>query len=183
MTYLLASDFHGNFSAYEKFSRIAEALNPSKIALLGDLFGGDGAAPVNHCLRNICAPIVAVRGNCDFSSDMRDLSAGFKDAYFIERVGDRLACFSHGHIYGRHSAPRELFETRRDGAKMKKPIVFYGHYHFPEILVRPSFFAVCVGSAGRPAMSSAPSCCAFDGTTVKILSLEDGSVAIEKTLD
>ena len=174
MKYLIASDFHGRVSAYKDLAEAVNVFRPDKVILLGDLCDGSGARSVNNELDKIFCQILSVRGNCDFPTIFDELHLGDAGTCYNEKIGDRTAFFTHGHIYGRNVLPP--FSERGD-------VVFYGHYHFPEIATLAGRTCVCVGSAGKPRGGSEPTFCLFDGETVKICNLKTYEVIVEKTLE
>ena len=174
MKYLLAADFHGNIEAYAELKRVADEVQPDAVVLLGDLCDASGAQPVNNVLDRIFYPILAVRGNCDYPDVFSSLNLGGRDVSFMEEIEGKRVFFSHGHVYGRANVP---------GVLGKGDVLFYGHYHVPEI-VRQKYgvWLVCVGSAGRPGGGSAPTYCLFDGFSVQIRHLYTDEIIMETRL-
>lgn len=173
MKYLIASDFHGNNDAYKELKRAAENILPDKIILLGDYFDGSGVAPVNNELKKIFFPLLAVQGNCDYPALYNALDAGLMNNGFFEEINGRRVYFTHGHIYGRNSAPAVIGEN---------DAVFYGHYHVPEISKSGGIWRVCVGSAGRPRGGSDACFCVFDGIFAEIFSFPSGKSIVKTKL-
>ena len=174
MKYIIASDLHGNFDSYERLRGVVLKENPDKLIFLGD-FGGNGTEGfINGCLARIYCPILGVQGNNDSDSYMRSLDLGNQGRYYLEETDGRKLFFTHGHLYGRINEPPIL----GDG-----DVIFYGHYHFPEIYRKRGVWHVCVGSAGRPAGGSDPAFCLFDGKAVKIISLSTGNTVVEQEID
>lgn len=160
MKYLIATDLHGNVEAYKQLKRVADSERPDEIVLLGDLCDSYGYYPVNCVLDNIFYPILSVRGNCDRPDVMEKLNLGDKGVSFMEEVGEKRIYFTHGHVYGRTNLP---------GVLGKGDILFYGHYHAPEVVKNKyGVWLVCVGSAGRPRGGSHPTYCVFDGKSIII---------------
>ena len=158
MMYLIASDFHGRIGAYKDLVRAVSECKPDKVILLGDLCGASPSG-INAELDKIYCQIFAVRGNCDPLTDFSALDFGDAGLCYSEKSGGRNLFFTHGHIYGRTAFPP--FSEKGD-------ILFYGHYHFPEISVIKGITCVCVGSMGQPRGGSVPTFCLFDEKTIKI---------------
>ena len=173
MTYVLAADFHGNIEAYERFRLVLDRIKPEKAVLLGDFFDGGGALSVNNVLKKIFTPIIAVKGNCDSPTEFSSLDAGLRDRFFYEEIDCRRVCFTHGDLYGRGTVPPVLGEG---------DVIFFGHYHVPEISKSGGIWRICVGSAGRPRGCSSASYCVFDGKTAKICALYTDEVIAEAEL-
>lgn len=172
--YLLAADFHGNIEAYKALKRAADAIRPDEIVLLGDLCSYGGDIEVNNELDKIFFPILAVRGNCDDGGTFDRLHAGLRGDGFFEENGARRVYFTHGHRYGRIALPPVLG---------KGDVLFYGHFHVPEIAVLKGVTAVCVGSMGRPRGNSEACFCTFDGEVIAFYAAETGQKFREYRLE
>ena len=173
MLYLMAADFHGRMGAYKGLVKVVEKHKPDKVILLGDVIGGGTPYVINCELAKIYAQILAVRGNCDTYSDFGLLDVGDVGTCYCEKIGERNVFFTHGHIYGRTAFPP--FCERGD-------VIFYGHYHCPEIAVIRGVTCVCVGSMGLPCGGSEPSFCLFDGEKIEIRNMETDEIIVEVSL-
>lgn len=168
MKYLIAADLHGSISAYEKLKELADKHRPDKIILTGDLCEGS-VGDINNQLRKIYYPIIAVRGNCDRASEFGLLELGDKGKEHIEKLEEKTLFFTHGDGYGK-VVPPILGEG---------DIIFYGHYHYPEISVKNGVIRVCVGSLARPAFCSKKSYCLLTDHTISIIDAEGENVVSE----
>ena len=166
---MIAADFHGSVEAYKELKRVADEVKPDKIVLLGDLVDGSGVYPVNNELDKIYYPIMAVRGNCDYTFSEQDLHAGEGGLGFCEETEGRRAYYTHGHVFGRQNIPPMLG---------KGDVLFFGHYHVPEMAFLRGILCVCVGSMGRPRGDIGPTYALFDGESVKIVALRTGKVIV-----
>ena len=63
--FLIAADFHGSISAFDKVLDLFHQLKADKLLLLGDIFGTDAEEMVNK-LNEIADKVVVVRGNNDW---------------------------------------------------------------------------------------------------------------------
>ncbi len=173
MKYIIASDFHGNTAAYERFKEIFDREKPDKAIFLGDYFVGGDVTSVNNVLKKIFTPLIAVRGNCDGISDFSELDAGLRDRLFYEEILGKRVCFTHGDLYGRGAVPPVIGEG---------DVIFFGHYHVPEISKSDGIWRICVGSAGRPRGYLPASYCVFDGEKVKICAMDTDETITEAEL-
>ena len=173
MLYMAVADLHGNASAYEKIRDKAKELNPDKLFFLGD-FGGEPAWINNVVLDRIYCPIIGVQGNNDSLAFMESVNLGNQGRFYTEEHGGRKLFFTHGHLYGRTGIPPVLGEG---------DIIFYGHYHFPELYKKHGVWHVCVGSAGLPAIGTEATYCLFDGEKIRILSLDTDETVVERSLE
>lgn len=172
MLYMIVADLHGNESAYEEIRDAAIAIKPDKLLFLGD-FGGDSKWINNVVLDRIYCTLLGVRGNNDTASFMESLNLGEQGRFYTEETDGRTLFFTHGHLYGRTGIPPVL----GDG-----DVIFYGHYHFPEIYREHGVWHVCVGSAGLPTMGTEPTYCLFDGASIRLISLKTGETISEQSI-
>lgn len=105
---------------------------------LGD-FGSDAAA----IAKRLPVPYYAVRGNCDFRSDLpRTLTVAFEDARVL---------LVHGDAYRSVYALSALAEEQGCGA------VLFGHSHTPLLSAQGPLLILNPGSLSCPRCGSAPS--------------------------
>src|SRR5574344_1893773 len=111
MKILFLSDIHGVPSTLERALKMAETLNPDRIALLGDLLyhGPRNGVPnfydpvrVTDILNGLKDRIVAVRGNCDAEVDQAMLQFPIAADYQVLDSGNRKFFLTHGHVYNEY---------------------------------------------------------------------------------
>ncbi len=108
---VVISDIHHDFARLE---RLLPVINSADYLV----FCGDGVNDVLRIRGLITVPIVCVRGNNDFSSDIAEI-AGLK-------FGDTRALVTHGHKFNVRHGVAQLVNM----AEMKNcKLVFYGHTH------------------------------------------------------
>ena len=173
MKYLIVADLHGNVNAYVKLKQIADDVKPDKIVLLGDLCDGNGAESVNNELRKIFYPIIAVRGNCDTDRIFSKLELGDKGRFFCEKIGERTLFFTHGHVYGMNIPP----------ILGKGDVIFFGHYHVPEVSKAQNVLRVCVGSLGKPRGYAPPTYCVLLDDEISIVNAETCETLLKTYLE
>lgn len=149
MKFVVASDIHGSATWCKRFLEAAEAEQPDRILLLGDvLYHGprndlpEGYAPkeVIAMLNPLAEQIVCVRGNCEAEVDqmvlsfpcMADYTVVFDPAAGHAPDGSALAApearelfLTHGHVFGAgyHNS------TDNMPALPAGSILLYGHTH------------------------------------------------------
>jgi putative phosphoesterase len=174
MKYLIASDLHGSVDGYEKIKQVADRISPDKIVLLGDLCDGGGCGPVNSVLGKINYPIVAVEGNCDYRGELAGLELGDKGLSFTETIDGKRAFFSHGHLYNSSNIPSVLNEG---------DVLFYGHFHRPEIAKKKGVWCVCDGSVSRPSAFCRPAYCVLYDNIVTLYDAESDEIVVSANID
>ncbi len=131
------SDSHGDISAARRFF---DRLSP-----LDCLFHlGDYAADGEKLSKLFSCPVYAVRGNCDYRSDMP-----------LERQVDLNAkrfLLLHGHQY--YSLSALMYR----GEEVHADMVLYGHTHVPDLSADGPRLLLNPGSLSRPRNGSAESC-------------------------
>ncbi len=116
MKILVMSDSHGNLKGVEKALK--------KLGSNADVVVhcGDGTRGEALWLKENCGDkkVVCVRGNCDFTGDM-------KDEEYFEVCGKKIMA-THGHLYGvKYGLERLSYKAEEEGASL----VFFGHTHIP----------------------------------------------------
>lgn len=111
MKLMVFSDSHGD--AENMLSAIAQSL-PDMIIHLGD--GGRDVSKIKKQFPKI--PLKAVRGNCDFSSDLPEEE--------LFSVGKAKIFITHGHIF---SVKRTLSPLIDESIARSANIVMFGHTH------------------------------------------------------
>lgn len=81
---------------------------------------GDGAPDFVTLCQSYGVPYAAVRGNCDFCSDL--------PLEMTLNLGGKTIYFTHGHSYGVKSV---LSPLRRRGEEEGADLILYGHTHTP----------------------------------------------------
>lgn len=149
MKFVIASDIHGSATWCKKFLEAAEAEQPDRILLLGDvLYHGprndlpEGYAPkeVIAMLSPLAEHIVCVRGNCEAEVDQMVLnfpcmadytivldpaSTKAPDGEALEAPVQRELFLTHGHVFGAgyHNSVDNLPQLPTGS------ILLYGHTH------------------------------------------------------
>ena len=137
MTYLVVSDIHGSASGLQLLKQAIFAQKPDVLVVLGDiLFGAyDGnEGNLQTFFRTLSIPVLAVRGNCDFSDDARYL--GFD---LPER---RTFSFANRTFHLQHRPWCSSFEPG--------DVAMCGHTHVKCLYEEAGVFYLNPGSLGRP---------------------------------
>ena len=131
------SDSHGDISAAKRFF--------DSLAPLDCLFHlGDYAADGVKLSKLFSCPVYAVRGNCDYRSDMP-----------LERIVDlsgKRFLLLHGHQY--YYIDALLYR----GEEVHADMVLYGHTHMPDLSADGARLMLNPGSLSRPRGGSVESC-------------------------
>ncbi len=131
------SDSHGDISNAKRFF--------DRLAPLDCLFHlGDYAADAEKLAKLFDCPAYAVRGNCDYRSDMP-----------LERqvdLGGKRFLLVHGHQY--YSWNTLLYR----GEEVHADMVLYGHSHMPDLSADGPRLILNPGSLSRPRGGSVESC-------------------------
>lgn len=173
MKYLICADLHGNIESYVKLKTIADSILPDKIILLGDLCDGFGEESINNELRKIFYPIIAVKGNCDSTNVFSKLQLGDKGRFFCENIEKRNLFFTHGHIYGMNIPP----------VLGKGDVIFFGHFHVPEISKSQGVLRVCVGSLGKPRGYAPPTYCILSDNAITLFNANNNEPILKTFLE
>lgn len=168
---MILSDIHGFTEPLKKALAFFDEEKCSNILFLGDaLYHGPrnafdetyNAAATAELLNRYSDKIIAVRGNCDSEVDQMVLSYPLMSDYHIVLDGERKIFFTHGHIYNRSVMPPL---NRGD-------IFASGHTHVAEIEEEKGIYHFNPGSISLPRSNTEASFGLYDGSALKILSLE-----------
>ena len=131
------SDSHGDVSAAKRFF--------DSLAPLDCLFHlGDYAADGTKLAELFSCPVYAVRGNCDYRSDL--------PSELVVDLGGKRFLLLHGHQYYYMDA---LFYR---GDEVRADMVLYGHTHVPDLSADGARLLLNPGSLSRPRGGSVESC-------------------------
>jgi predicted phosphodiesterase len=154
--YLVFSDIHSNFEAFEKFLGQKKVKNADKILFLGDLVGyGPNPDEVIGQFREL-THMQAVRGNHDkviaelessslfnpaaaFSAEWSKLKISPANFQYLKKlpkgpqVVDRFITICHGSTFDEDYYVFSQFEAMESFKFMETSIGFFGHTHFPII--------------------------------------------------
>jgi len=165
--FVVAADFHGSISAFDKVLDLFRQYKADKLLLLGDIFGTDSEEMVNK-LNDIADKVTIVRGNNDwyFEPFFAEFEI-FNQTY--ENLNGRTAFLCHGHklndmslgIYGAQ-------------------VILQGHVHRPFIFKEQGVIRICVGSPAKPRFGSKPSIAVVDNEKIQLISL-NGELIDETT--
>ena len=115
MKFIVFSDSHGS----RRTMLEAMASHPNADCFL---HLGDGAPDFVELCRSKGLPYAAVRGNCDFASDLpTEMTLSFGEFTFY---------LTHGHICG---AKYSTYGLREHGQHAGADVVLYGHTHIPHL--------------------------------------------------
>lgn len=129
MRILVVSDSHGDQYAL----REAIIQQPTAKAMY---FLGDGEHDVDYAQgANPMLPILKVKGNCDFGSQL--------PAYMIDEVEGKRIYFTHGYLENVKYTKQNLYDRARDN---KASIALYGHTHIPDTTYQDGIWLINPGS-------------------------------------
>ena len=176
MKLLFFSDIHGVPAALEKLLAHADRLAPDKLLLLGDALyhGPRNGVPVDYDTSRTAAllneradMLLAVRGNCDSEVDQMMLTFPIL-ADFAEVLTDGGRFFlTHGHHWNAAHLPPLVRGT----------VLAHGHTHLPENRLTDDGIRIFnPGSISLPKGGNPPTFGFFDGNTLSIRRLDDGSL-------
>lgn len=175
MKVFIGSDIHGSETNLLKFLRamdsVAESGESVKAVLLGDIYnhGPRNPFPEGYAPMKVAAllnarkdSVTAIKGNCD--SEVDQTISEFKiDMDRTSKWGGHTLFFTHGHVFNPELPPLEA---------EKGDVVFYGHFHEPNLTVKDGIRFICVGALGLSA----------NGAPCSYAVLEEGKVTV-KNLD
>ncbi len=177
MRALVLSDIHGSSKALRKALRYFEILKCDRIWLLGDIlcrgsridsennFDPNEIVELLHVYKDC---VVAVRGNCDSTSECMKLPfPSVSDSVMIQDDGLRLF-LSHGHLF----SPMNFWHYKADA-------YLFGHTHiYTASENSDSVFLLNPGSVSFPRGGH---CATFGFYADKYFSVRDLETGIEKT--
>ena len=129
MDYLIISDTH------RRSFKIKELMNRQVTSVQGVFYLGDGYADAIDLLTDLPCPVYAVKGNCDWGSDLPAFA-------FTQENGYNIYC-THGYM--------ENVKYGNDRLKMRAAdyqahIALYGHTHNPVTFYEDGIWFVNPGS-------------------------------------
>ena len=167
MKILFLSDIHGVPSTLEAALAAADALQPDKIVLLGDLLyhGPRNGVPnfydpvkVAKILNGLKDRLVAVRGNCDAEVDQMMFEFPMMSDYALLDAGTETFFLTHGHLFNEYRLPPIGMGT----------VLAHGHTHVPERKKLDCGITIFnPGSISLPKGGSSRSYGFFDGRELK----------------
>ena len=169
MKFLIASDIHGSAYYAEKMIEAYKREKADKMILLGDILyhGPRNDLPKDYAPKKVIPllneekeRILCVRGNCDAEVDQMISEFEFKQSVVLDMF-EKKAFISHGHKFNPDTFPNEEFD-----------VMFYGHFHVPEITEKDKKLFVNVGSVALPKNNSVHSYAVVDETGILLKSLE-----------
>lgn len=133
---LVVSDSHGN---NDNLKKAISNFGPKGKDLEMLIHLGDMQCPLDNIKALVDCPVKAVRGNCDFSSEVPGTD--------LVMIGGEKAMITHGHRY-HCKYNTELMEeiARENGAT----IVMFGHTHEPMVEGHGGIMVVNPGSISEP---------------------------------
>ena len=169
MKWFIASDIHGSAYYAEKMIEAYKREKADKMILLGDILyhGPRNDLPKDYAPKKVIPllneekeRILCVRGNCDAEVDQMISEFEFKQSVVLDMF-EKKAFISHGHKFNPDTFPNEEFD-----------VMFYGHFHVPEITEKDKKLFVNVGSVALPKNNSVHSYAVVDETGILLKSLE-----------
>lgn len=179
MKIYIASDLHGSYKGAKKFFDIFDSAKASGedayAVLLGDIYNHGPRNPlpeeyapmsVAKLLNDHADSISVIKGNCD--SEVDQMISEFEFVQNLDMLfSSHRVLFTHGHkcsvympkMYGRSG-----------------DIVFYGHFHKPQIECKDGVIYVCVGAIGISPEGVEKSYAVLDEKGVEIHSLYTNEV-------
>ncbi|MBQ7250029.1 MAG: YfcE family phosphodiesterase [Bacilli bacterium] len=137
MTYLVVSDLHGSSRGLDLLKTAILMQKPDVLIVLGDILFGAFDGDEGACCRffkGLTIPVMAVKGNCDYSSDGESL--GFALPLSREFVfADRTFHLQHHPWYTRFQ---------------KGDVALWGHTHFKCLYEEAGVLYLNPGSIGKP---------------------------------
>lgn len=186
MRLFIGSDIHGSSVNLEKFFSIVDstlAQHPdTKVILLGDIYNHgprnpfpNGYAPmqVARLLNDAMTFITVIKGNCDSEVDQMISNFPIIGDFDMDWNG-RTVFFTHGHKCNPDLPP---------SSGKKGDIVFYGHFHRPQITVKDGIVYVCVGALGLSAEGVPLAYAILDEDMITLKTLDGGEVVESMKID
>ena len=156
MKYLIFSDIHSNFEAFESLLRCPPVIEADKHLFLGDLVGYGASPNQTIDLFKEITSIYSIRGNHDkvianlessslfnpvaaFSAEWSKLQIAEDNQAFLKQlkkgpeVVDHFITICHGSTFDEDYYVFSMFEAVESFKFMETSIGFFGHTHFPVI--------------------------------------------------
>ncbi len=149
MKYMILSDLHGSYAAFEKCARAFEAEKADYLVLLGDYLnhGPRNEIPAGYdpprlaaALNELKTRIIAIRGNCDSEVDGMLLDFPHTADYGNLIALGRRVFLTHGHLWSPEKLP----------ALQEGDIFVSGHTHIPILAEKNGVILVNPGSPSIP---------------------------------
>lgn len=182
MKLFIGSDVHGSEANLLRFlnaiDNAKEEGEPVKAVLLGDIYNHgprnpfpEGYAPmkVAALLNDRKDSFAVIKGNCDSEVDQMISDFEIGSDYSCEWQGHTLY-FTHGHKHN----PDLPIEDAKEG-----DIVFYGHFHKPNLTDVNGVRYVCVGALGLSPDEVERAYAILDESRLTVKALEGGKTLIE----
>lgn len=175
MKLLFFSDLHGVAEAFSMLLERERELEPDRLVMLGDVLFHDSSAegsslcdaPATADMLNECADrIIAVKGNCDSYNDQMLINFPILADYFEISAENRRFFVTHGHRWNRYNLPEMIVGT----------VLVQGHTHIPDIFISDGVEIFNPGSISFPKAGFPRSFGFFDGESLSIRRLDNGSV-------
>lgn len=172
MRLLIASDLHGSPERALLLRDKVRAQRPDLLVLLGDLLyhGPRNPLPpgytprdVAELLRDMGAPVMAVRGNCDAEVDSMVLPFHLAESAWLFVDGLRILTF-----HGQHLPPEPPFPGIEPGT-----VVLTGHTHIPLARTRGDIFHWNPGSTTLPKKGYPPTYGIYENGEFRVMTLDD----------
>ena len=167
MKWLIASDLHGSVSCCQALLAAYEREEAEGLLLLGDILSpamGRNRQTVAELLNGVDGAVLAVRGNCDRSSDQELLDFSLQEDYItIPIAGGRTIFATHGHLYNSASLPPNMAPG---------DILLHGHTHVPQTSDYGAYLCFNPGSAAQPRWGSERGYMTLEDTLFRWLTLD-----------
>ncbi len=170
MRLLIASDVHGSPERALFLCEKAASWQPDMVVFLGDMLyhGPRNPLPFGYKPRDVAdilkempAPIVAVRGNCDAEVDLLLLPFAVEDSAMLCVDGLRMLC-THGH----HLPPEPPFKGVERGM-----VLLRGHTHIPVATSMDGVHIWNPGSTTLPKAGFPPSYGLYEDGEFRVMSI------------
>ena len=173
MKLLIASDIHGSAYYCRRLLELFRQEGAERLLLLGDILyhGPRNDLPrdyapkeVTAMLRELEAPILGVRGNCDAEIDQMVLGFPILSDYALFLAGRHQIFVTHGHLFTPEEHPR----------LHPGDAFLFGHIHVPVCEVRDGILILNPGSTSIPKENSPHSCMSYEDGLFRWIDLESG---------
>ncbi len=168
------SDLHGNAAAARAIQARIDALQPERIAFLGDALWPGRSLEAVDLLDGLGDRLTAVAGNCDSETTSMQLRVPLLPDYALLNLPPHRLFLTHGDRWNPHRQPPAGLGD----------LLLYGHTHLPDASrLASGLVAFNPGSAGQPRGGYPPSYGTFDGQRLAVHDLGTGAVLLDFTFD